>query len=65
MYHIDGWMNDLQFYLFNSISCISGQWEDDNKKLCAMEPNLRFETLPPRVQIEPGTTNSAGQHLTL
>ena len=31
-------MDDLQFYiLFSSISVISGQWEDDNGRLCAME----------------------------
>ena len=35
------WMNDLGFYvLFNSISVIPGQWADDNKRLCAMEPCL-------------------------
>ena len=32
---MDGWMDDLQFYvLFNSISVISGQWADDNERLC-------------------------------
>ena len=31
-------MDDLQFYvLFNSLSVISGQWEVDNERLCAME----------------------------
>ena len=31
-------MDDLQFYiLFNSISVISGRWEIDNERLCAME----------------------------
>ena len=34
-------MDDFQFYvLFNSISVISGQWADDNERLCAMEPRL-------------------------
>ena len=34
----DGWTDDLRFYvLFNSISVISGQWVDDNERLCAME----------------------------
>ena len=38
-----GWMDDLPFYvLFNSISVISGQWADDNERLCAMEPCLRL-----------------------
>ena len=32
------WMDDLRIYvLFNSISVISGQWADDNIRLCAME----------------------------
>ena len=34
----DGWMDDLQFYvLFNSISVLSGQWDVDNERRCAME----------------------------
>ena len=34
-------MDDLRFYfLFNSISNISGQWADDDERLCAMEPHL-------------------------
>ena len=34
----DGWMDDLLFYvLFNSVSVISGRWEVDNERLCAME----------------------------
>ena len=37
----DGWMFDLQFYvLLNSISVISGQWEVDKERLCAMELHL-------------------------
>ena len=40
---MDGWMDDLQFYVsFNSISVISGQRTDDNERLCAMEPRLQF-----------------------
>ena len=36
-------MDDLRFYiLFNSISVITGQWEDDNERMCAMEPRLRL-----------------------
>ena len=38
---LDGWMNDLQFYiLFNSVSIISGWCLDDNERLCAMELRL-------------------------
>ena len=34
-------MDDLQlYYLFNSISVISGRQADDNEMLCAMEPRL-------------------------
>ena len=32
------WMDDMRFYvLFNSVSVISGRWEVDNERLCAME----------------------------
>ena len=27
---------------FNSISVISGRWENENKSLCTMEPHLQF-----------------------
>ena len=38
-----GWMDDLRFYvLFNSISVISGQYLDNNERLCAMELRLRL-----------------------
>ena len=40
---MDGWMDDLRFNVpFNSISVISGQWVDDNERLCAMELCLRL-----------------------
>ena len=40
-------MDDLQFYVvFNSISVISGRWEVDNERLCAMELRLRLKILP-------------------
>ena len=40
---MDGWMDDLRFYvLFNSVSVISGRWEVDNERLCAMELRLRL-----------------------
>ena len=35
---LDGWMDDLQFYvLFNSISVISGQLAVDHERQCAMD----------------------------
>ena len=38
---IDRWMDGLLFYvLFNSISVISGKWEVDNERLCAMQLRL-------------------------
>ena len=43
---LDGWMDDLQFYvLFNSISVISGQCLDDNERLYAMELRFRLRRL--------------------
>ena len=44
-----------------SISVISGRWENDNQKLCSMEPRLRLYRFPPAV-IEPLTARSVGQH---
>ena len=39
-------MEGLQFYiLFKSISAISGQWVDDNKRLCAIEPRLQLKRI--------------------
>ena len=36
-------MDDLRFYvLLNSVSVISGEWEVDNERLCAMELRLRL-----------------------
>ena len=36
-------MADLRFYvLFNGVSVISGRWEVDNERLCAMELRLRL-----------------------
>ena len=49
-----GWMGVLQFYiLFNSISVISGQWADDNIRLCAMEPCLQLR----RFRLEQGSNS--------
>ena len=53
-------MDDLPFYfLFNSISVISGRWLDDNERLWAMEPCLWLERFPPQAGIEPRTARSA------
>ena len=42
------WMEEMRFYvIFNSIEVISGQWTDDNEKLCAMEPRLRLGIFHP------------------
>ena len=39
-------VGDLRFYvLFNSILVISGRWEVDNERLCAMEFRLRLRWL--------------------
>ena len=44
---LNGWMDNLRFYVvvffsffFYIIPVISGRWEEDNIKLCAMEPLL-------------------------
>ena len=43
---IDGWMDELRFYiLFNSISIISGRWEDDIDRMVATEPRLGLQNL--------------------
>ena len=34
-------MDDLRFYvLFNSVLVISGRWEVDNERLCAMQSSM-------------------------
>ena len=54
---MDGWMNDLRFYvLFNSISVISGRWEVDNERLCAMELRLQLRGF----RLERGLNFSSG-----
>ena len=47
---LNRWMDyDLRLYvLFNSISVISGQWLDDSKRLCGVEPQLWLERFPPQ-----------------
>ena len=55
-------MDDLQFYiLFNNIS---GRWLCDNERLCAMEPRLQLERIPPQAGLEPATAKSVGQCFT-
>ena len=55
-------MDNLQFcILSNSISVI---WEDDNERLCAVEPDLWLERFLPPWVLKPGTNRSAGQCLT-
>ena len=39
----DGWMDDLLYVLFNSISVIAGRCLDDNVRLCGMELRLRLK----------------------
>ena len=36
------WMDGFYVLFKNSISVISGRWEVDNKRLCAMERRLRL-----------------------
>ena len=55
----DGWIDDLRLYvLLNSISVITGRWEVENEKLCAMEPRFRLKIFSSQARIEPGTTRS-------
>ena len=62
---MDGWIDDLQFYiLFNNVSIISGQWENDNERLCSVKHCLRSKRFLPSAGLEPGTARSAGQRLT-
>ena len=45
----DGWLAIL-CPLFNSTSVISGQWADDNERLCAMKPHLRLRKFCPKAR---------------
>ena len=49
---------------FYSISVISGRWDADNERLCAMEPSYWLERFPPLAGFEPGTARAAGQGFT-
>ena len=42
---MDGWMDGNFTSFVKSISVISGQWQNDNEKLCAMKPHLWFNSL--------------------
>ena len=40
-HQMDGWTTcDFTGFFFNIIPVISGRWEEDNIKLCALEPLL-------------------------
>ena len=49
---------------FYSISVISGRWDGDNERLCAMEPSYWLERFPSPAGFEPGTARAAGQRFT-
>ena len=52
---IDGWMTCDFYVLFDSVSVMSGQWEVDNERLCAMELRLRLRRSRTRSAISVGT----------
>ena len=55
-------MDDLRFYvLFNSISVISGQWADDNERLCAMKPRLQLRSA---LEEHDGKVSIGGRNIT-
>ena len=49
---------------FISFSVISGQWTDDNGRMCAKEPRLKLKRIPSQAGFQPGTARSVGQCLT-
>ena len=58
-------MDRLRSYAVSkSISVISGRWEGDNEKLCALELRFRLKRFPTPVCFESGTARSAGQRFT-
>ena len=58
------WTNDLQFYILcNSSSVISGHWEGDNERLCALEPHLPLKRFL-SMEIDLRNVRSADQLLT-
>ena len=40
---------------------ISGRWVDDNERLCAVEPHLRWKRSSPLLRLEITTARSVGQ----
>ena len=40
------------YVLFNSISVISGQWADENERLCAMKLRLRLRRFRAGLELE-------------
>ena len=54
-------MAKYELYPFYSISVISGRWDADNERLCAMEPCYWLERFPPVAGFEPGTARTADQ----
>ena len=61
---MDGQLESFYLLLnFKSISIISGQWEGDNVRLCAVEPQLQLERTPPSAGLKSRTAISAGQRL--
>ena len=49
---------------FYSISVISGRWDADNERLCAMEPSYWSERFPPLADFGPEIARAAGQGYT-
>ena len=45
----------LRPFFFNGIADISGRWDDDNERVCAVLLRLRLERFSPQAGIEPGT----------
>ena len=61
---LDGWMDDLGFYVhFSRISCMPGRWVD-NGWLCAIETRLLLKRFPPQAGLESRAARSAGQRFT-
>ena len=52
----NGWMDELWFnVLFNSISFISGRWQGEQEKLCAVKRRLGSDIISPPAGLEPET----------
>ena len=59
-------MDDLLFYILHFqqyFTVTSGQWADDNERLCTNGTPFAFEKISPRAGLELGTARSAGQRL--